>query len=188
MRKKITLWLVLIMAAGLLVMGCGQSKTKVEVKTPEEAARMEGDPVQNLIIKEREWLGRLDAEHAKIGSLFSAWQQGQATREDFMQQLTKSKRVVRGLIKEYDLHMEVNSFPEDKKNQAVYQEGLAYGDKLRTAVNNFIFMATEGVMDAETKQLKPLTDEQVKELYQKYMVEKYEDYKAKLTAVLEKNK
>ncbi|GAB6159349.1 hypothetical protein JCM39194_25500 [Desulfotomaculum varum] len=188
MRKRIWLCLLLVMVVGLLVMGCGQSKTKVEVKTPEEAARMEGDPVQNLIIKEKEWLGRLEAEHAKIGSSFNAWQQGRATREDFTQQLIKSKKVVRGLIKEYDLHMEVNYFPEDKKNQAVYQEGLIYGDKLRTTVNNFIFMATEGVMDDETKKLKPLTDEQVKELYQKYMVEKYDDYKARLTTVLEKNK
>lgn len=180
--------LVLVMSIGLITMGCSQSKTKVEVKTPEEAARMEGDPVQNLIIKEKEWLVRLDAVREEINQSFTAWEQGKATKEDVMNQLTKSKATVRGLIKEYDLHMEVNPFPADKENEEVYKDGLAYGKKLRTTVNNFIFMATEGIMDAQTNKLKKLTDDQIKDVYKNFMIEKYDEYKAKLQPALEKGK
>jgi len=188
LRKRILLLLALVMSIGLLVMGCSQSKTKIEVKTPEEAARMEGDPVQNLAIKEKEWLGRLDAVRGEISRSFTAWEQGKATKEEFLKQLSTSKAAVRGLIKEYDLHMEVNYFPEDKKNEDIYKDGLAYGDKLRTTVNNFIFMATEGIMDAQTNKLKKLTDDQIKDLYKNYMVEKYDEYRTKLEAALEKGK
>lgn len=186
MKKKILLLLALVMSIGLVVMGCSQSKTKVEVKTPEEAARMEGDPVQNLAIKEKEWLRRLDAVRGEISQSFTAWEQGKATKEEFMNQLAKSKGTVKALIKEYDLHMDVNLFPADKENEEVYKNGLVYGKKLRTTVNNFIFMATEGIMNAETNKLKKLTDEQIKDVYKNYMVEKYDEYKAKLEPALEK--
>lgn len=186
MKKNIVWLLALVAVFSLVIVGCSQSRTKVEVKTPEEAAKMEGDPVQNLSMKETEWLKRLDSVRGEIGQSFKAWEQGKATKEDFMNQLKKSNNTVKSLRKEYDLHMEVNPFPEDKKNEAVYKDGLDYGKKLRTNVNNFIFMATEGIMDAQTNKIKSLTDEQIKDLYKNYMVEKYDEYRAKLQPALEK--
>lgn len=186
MKKKILLLLALVISFSLVAFGCGGSKTKVEVKTPEQAAKMEGDPVQNLAIKEKEWLSRLDAVHSEISKSYTAWQQGKATKEDFLNQLKKSKDTVRGLIKEYDLHMDVNLFPESAKNEAIYKDGLAYGKKIRKTVNDFIFMATEGILDAQTNKFKPLTDDQIKDVYQRYMVERYNEYKAKLQPALDK--
>ncbi|WP_273484633.1 hypothetical protein [Desulforamulus ruminis] len=184
MKKKFIWLLVLIIAFSLVAVGCGQSKVQVEVQSPEEAAKMEGDPLQNLAIKEKQWLGSLDSAHAEIAQSFTDWEQGKITKEDFMNQLKKTNGRIKSLIKAYDLHMEVNYFPEDEKNEAVYKDGLSYGDKLRTIVNNFIFMSTDGILDSETKELKPLTDDQIKDLYKNYMVEKYNDYRAKLEPAL----
>lgn len=178
--------LVLAMSISLLLTGCGESKVKVEVQSPEEAAKMEGDPVQNLAIKEKEWLSRLEAVREDIKKSYTDWEQGKVTREEFTKQLDNSMKTVRNISKDYDLHMEVNVFPADKENEAVYRDGLVYGKKLRKTVNNFIFMVTDGVMDAQTNKLKQLTDDQVKDLYKKYMVERYEEYKAKLEPALEK--
>ena len=189
LKKKILLLVVFVMSLSLFLFGCGEkSNVKVEVQSPEEAARMEGDPIQNLAIKEKEWLGRLDAVREDIKNSYTAWEQEKATKEEFIQQLDGSMDQVKGIKKDYDLHMEVNPFPADKENEEVYKDGLAYGKKLRTNVNNFIFMVTDGIMDAETNKLKPLTDEQIKDLYQNYMVEKYDQYKSKLEPALESAK
>lgn len=186
MSKKLVLLLALVMSFSLVAFGCGGGKTKIEVKTPEQAAKMEGDPVQNLAVKEKEWLGRLDAVRGDISKSYSEWEQGKTTKEDFMNQLKKSNGTVRGMSKEYDLHMEANPFPADRKNEEFYKDGLAYGNKLRKTANDFIFMATEGILDTQTKKLKPLTDEQIKGLYQNYMANKYDEYRAKLVPALDK--
>lgn len=182
MKKKLLLLLSLLMVVSLVFSGCGESKTKVEVKTPEEAAKMEGDPVQNLTIKEKEWLARLDAVRGEISKSYTGWEQGTVTKEEFMEQLNKSLGAVKGLSKEYDLHTEVNAMPNE--NDEIYKDGLAYGEKLRTTVNNFIFTATEGIIDQETKKFKPLNDDQIKDLYNRYMIERYDEYKAKLQPAL----
>lgn len=186
MKKKILLLLVLSVSLSLALFGCGGSKAIVEVKSPEEAAKMEGDPIQNLALKEKEWINRLDVVRSEISKSYGDWEQGKISKEDFLGQLNKSKETIKPLIKDYDLHMEVNAFPEDSKNEEVYKDGLAYGKKLRTNVNNFIFMATEGIMDSQTNKLKPLTEDQIKDVYKKYMVERYDEYKAKLSPALEK--
>ncbi|GAB6179369.1 hypothetical protein JCM14036_06880 [Desulfotomaculum defluvii] len=178
MKKKVLLILGLLMLVSLVFSGCGESNSKVNVKTPEEAARMEGDPVQNLTIKEKEWLDRLDAVREEISNSFTGWEQGTVTKEDFMKQLDKSMGDVKQLRKEYELHTEVNAMPNE--NEKIYKDSLAYGKKLRTNVNNFIFMSTDGILDAETNKLRTLNDEQIKEAYKKYMIEKYDEYKAKL--------
>ena len=186
LKKKILLLLVLSLSLSLMLFGCGGSKTTVEVKTPEEAAKMEGDPIQNLALKEKEWFSSLDVVRGEISKSYGDWEQGKSSKEDFLGQLNKSKATVKFLMKDYDLHMEVNAFPEDRKNEEVYKNGLAYGKKLRTNVNNFIFMATEGIMDSQTNKMKQLTDDQIKAIYKKYMVERYDEYKAKLSPALEK--
>ena len=185
MKKKFIWLLVLIIAFSLVAVGCGQSKVQVEVQSPEEAAKMEGDPLQNLAIKEKQWLGSLDSVRGDIAQSFIDWEQGKINRENFINQLKEPNVRVKGLIKQYNLHMEANLFPEEKKDETVYKDGLAYGKKLRTTVNNFIFMSTDGITDPETKKLKTLTDDQVKELYNNYMVEKYDEYRAKLESALE---
>ncbi|SHK77648.1 hypothetical protein [Desulforamulus aeronauticus] len=186
MKKKILLLLALSLSLSLVLFGCGgSSKEIVEVKTPEEAAKMEGDPIQNLALKEKQWLSQLDVVRSEISKSYDDWEQGKISKEDFLGQLNKSKETIKPLIKDYDLHMEVNAFPEDSKNEEIYKDGLAYGDKLRAIVNNFIFMATEGIMDSQTNKLKPLTDDQIKDVYKKYMVERYDEYKAKLSPALE---
>ncbi|MEG6523096.1 hypothetical protein [Desulfotomaculum sp. 1211_IL3151] len=182
MKKKVLLLLSLLMVVSLFFSGCGESKAKVEVKTPEEAARMEGDPVQNLTIKEKEWLARLDTVREEISKSYTGWEQGTVTKEDFMKQLNKSMDAVKQIRKDYDLHTEVNAMPNE--NEEVYKNSLAYGKKLRTNVNNFIFMATEGILDAETNKLRSLNDEQIKDVYGRYMIEKYDEYKAKLQPAL----
>ncbi|ABO51607.1 hypothetical protein Dred_3105 [Desulforamulus reducens MI-1] len=184
MKKKIVALLAMLMLVSLVLSGCGESKVKVEVKTSEEAAKMEGDPLQNLAIKEQEWLGQLEVIRGDINKSFADWEQGKATKEEFKNQLNKSMAGIKNLRKQYDLHTEVNQLPNE--NEEMYKNGLVYGKKLRTTVNNFIFMTTEGIMDTETKKLKPLDDEQIKGLYKKYMVEKYDEYKGKLEPALEK--
>lgn len=186
MKKKILLLLALSLSLSLLLFGCGESKVTVTVQTPEEAAKMEGDPLENLATKEAQWLIQLDAVREEITKSYGDWEQGKISKEDFLDQLKKSNSKVRSLAKEYDLHMEVNDFPETLESEEVYRGGLAYGEKLRTTVNNFIFMATDGIMDSQTNQIKPLTDEQIKDVYNKYMIERYDKYKAKLTPALEK--
>ncbi|MEG6512220.1 hypothetical protein V6C32_09880 [Desulforamulus ruminis] len=184
MKKKFVCLLILVTAFSLMAVGCGQAKAQVEIKSPEEAVKMEGDPLKNLAIKEKQWLSSLDSARAEIAQSFTDWEQGNITREDFTNQLKKSNGRVKVLMKEYDLHMDANPFPEDRKKEAVYKDGLAYGKKLRTTVNNFIFRSTEGILDFETKEFKLLTDDQIKGLYESDMVGKYDEYRAKLEPAL----
>lgn len=186
LKKKILLLLALSLSLSLVLFGCGGGKATVTVQTPEEAAKMEGDPLENLATKEAQWLSRLDAVRGEISKSYGDWEQGKISKEDFLAQLNNSNATVKALRKDYELHMEVNAFPEALENEGVYKDGLAYGKKLRTNVNNFIFMATDGIMDSQTNKVKPLTDEQIKDVYKKYMVERYDEYKAKLTPALEK--
>lgn len=186
LKKKLLLLLVLSLSLSLMLFGCGGSKVNVTVQTPEEAAKMEGDPLENLATKEAQWLVQLDAVRDEISKSYGDWEQGNISKEDFLAQLKKSNAKVKSLAQEYDLHMEVNDFPETLESEEIYRNGLAYGKKLRTTVNNFIFMATDGIMDMETNKIRQLTDEQIKGVYENFMVERYDQYKAKLTPALEK--
>ncbi|RYD07055.1 hypothetical protein N752_00300 [Desulforamulus aquiferis] len=156
--------------------------------SPEEAAYMEGDPIENLVKKETEWLGRLEVVKEEIDSAYSGWDQGNISKEEYLNKLSSNMNIVREIAKEYDLHMEVNTFPTDVMNQEVYQDGLAYGEKLRTTVNNYIYMVTRGIREMETGNLKALDDDQIKGLHERQMVETYNDYKTKLDWGLEQAK
>ncbi|AQS60335.1 hypothetical protein [Desulforamulus ferrireducens] len=186
MKNKKLVLLISIIILSLVAVGCGGGKTKNEVLTPEQAAVMEGDPLKNLITKEKEWLNQMDKVRDEIKNAYTDWEQGKITREQFNERLNGPKEIVKGVFKDYDLHMEVNPFPEELKRQELYKDGLVNGKELRKFVNNFIFMAQDGIMDAETKTIKYLTDEQVKDVYQNFMVEKYDEYKQKLETALEK--
>ncbi len=184
MKNKKVVLLISMLILSLVVAGCGGGKTKNEVKTPEQAAVMEGDPLQNLITKEKEWFTRLDGVRGDVKNIYTDWEQGKISREQFIEKLNGPKAAVNGMIKDYDLHMEVNPFPEELKQQELYKNGLANGEEMRKIVNNFIFLIQEGMMDIETHKLKQLTDDQIKGAYQDFLIEKYDGYKQKLEPAL----
>lgn len=182
MQKKLVLFLVLVMSLGFFTFGCG-SNVKMEVQSTEEAAKMEGDPVENLAIKEKQWLEKLDAVREKIKLSYNDWEQGKVSREEFIKQLVSQGKKIRSLNKQYENHIEYNPIPPERLEEETYKN-LKYGDKLRTEVNNFIFLVTEGIVDKETNKVNPATDDQIKSLFQKKIIERYDRYKTNLEPAL----
>lgn len=182
MNKKYICLLLFVALLTVFAMGCNDSKAKVEIKTQQDAAKMEGDPVKNLAIKEKEWLVKLDQVSNQINQAYTAWEQGKTTRQDFEAELSKAKKEVNAIKEKYEIHLEANPIPAEREQDAV---GLMYGKKLRTTLNNFIFIAIDGIKDSKSDQIKKVTDEQLKGTHQTMMVDRYQKYRDKLETAIE---
>lgn len=129
--KKRFLWILFIsLSISVLLAGCGGSELKTKVQTPEEAAKMQGDPLQNLAAKEEKWLDKLDKVHSAVAESYKQWEQGKLTRQLLNEQLDKEYNKVRALKKSYDMHIKANPLPPEAKDEKVYYQGLQYGKKI----------------------------------------------------------
>ncbi len=187
MKKTHVSMIILTAILSILFAGCGP-KLQVEVQDPKSALKMEGDPIENLALKESQWLDRVDAVYNDVEESFSQWNKGEITKEQFINQLNQHNTILKSIKQEYNDYIDANSLTEEMKSLQIYKDGLVYGKKMRSELNNFIFRATEGVIDAKTNELTPLTDDQIKKMHEYMLTDKYNSYKEKLEVCLDELK
>lgn len=135
---------------------------KPVVKTDNKATvteTPEKKELKELAAKERSWLEKLEPTVAKINAEYKQWEDGQITRKQLAEKLSKHKTLVAELRSEYEQYYLSHKLPDDIKKDPDYNKGLYYGGSLRLNVMAFLTSGTN----------ISISDEKLKNLYEAEM-------------------
>lgn len=145
--------------------------------------------------REKVWLEELKPIHEDVVNKYSSWERGEITREQFQDSLKKHIPALNNLRKEYIEYSNANPLSEEDKNNILYIDGLVYFDKMRTKINNFIFLIIVGNPSTVKKTaegepaMEQSSDSNIKEKYNLWIKTQYQDYLNKLEkAIADTNK
>lgn len=126
---------------------------------------------------------------------YSSWERGEISREQLQDSLKKHVPALNNLKKEYMEYSNKNLLSEEDKNNILYLDGLIYFDKMRTKINNFIFLVIVGNPSTVKKTaegeptIEQSSDSNIKEKYNLWIKTQYPDYQNKVEkAIAEINK
>lgn len=172
MFKAISLTISAAVIATSLV-GCGSTTTtsnsskqtkqepKSQATTTSSEQKQKSPSLKEIALKEKDWLAKLDQIVKQIRSDYAQWENGNITKEQLTKKLLVQKQKVKELRDQEEQYYLSFTLPDEIKNNKDYYKGLYYGYSLRLNVFSFLTYATDSV--------KPLTDTELKDMYQTEM-------------------
>ena len=186
--RKLIFSLFLLLLAGAFITGCA-AKSKQE----ETGKTFTSPGLVKLANLERQILPELEKIKQDIEANYREWESGKISREELNKKLKEDINPrYSSLSKKFTEETKANSLSEEDTKNVLYTDGLNNGKLLRQDVGSFITMAIVGqgtlVPKKDSKnytvQFKPIDDKQLKELYQKNMVNSYNEHLDKLNRSL----
>lgn len=193
MRKpdlRVLALLVCLMFAVALVAGCaGGEKDPVtpppaangDTETPGDDEEVDltdaevTEPVKTLAEKEKIWFDELTAIVQQMDDLHDPLSVDSMLYANFIVGLNEIQPAFEELKASANQYLGEQNVAEAYKNDPLYIHGLAYGQEMRADVDEFFTGVFEGVVD-ETGKVKDLSKEEVMELYQKTIIENYNNH------------
>lgn len=188
--------LIVLAAITLLlfaVSACGKSdESKKDADKPVEKTEQVNKNENGQVVYETDLVEQAKHEHVwlrdikpiifKINKAYKSWENGKITRQQLNRELENLYEQFKPMYDNYMHYYETHRLSDAAQNDENYKLGLIHSKELHSAVNNFLYTATKGVIhkDDNENKLRELSDEQLKNAYDKYMVKKYAELEAKV--------
>ena len=167
---------LLALTAAMFISGCQKSENKADPQYQ----------LKQLAKNEKQWLAETEPLAEKTKSLYTKWANNEITREELEQQYKDIYKKLRGIKDNYEEYLNKNPLSKETENNPDYKEGLVYGKKIRSDLNNFLFTVTEGYLNKGTNQMTKVNEQQLKILYQDKIEKFYNEHLQKLQNSLKK--
>ena len=186
--KKLILSLCILLITAAFITGC-TAKSK-QTETDKTVSSSELIKLANL---ERQLLPELEKIKQDLDTVYKDWDSGKISREELTKKLKEDiKPRYSALSKKFNAENKTNPLSEEDKKNTLYTDGLSNGRQLRRDVSSFITAATMGLgtlvpeKDGNnyTMQFNPVDDQKLKQLYQKNLIDNYNQHLDKLNKAL----
>lgn len=122
--------------------------------------------LKEIALIEKAWLEQLTPISEQIRTVYTQWENGIITKDQLVEKLAVQKPKVKELRDQEEKYYLSFKLPDEIKKNQDYNKGLYYGKSLRLNVYSFLTYATD--------KSKPLSDNDLKEMYRTEMVDGYE--------------
>ena len=186
--RKLIVSLFLLLLISAFITGCAAKS-----KQPTTGETVSSPGLVKLANLERQLLPELEEIKQYLDVNYKDWESGKFNREELNNKLKEDiKPRYSSLSKKFTEETKVNPLSEEDTKNVIYTDGLNNGKLLRKDVGSFITAVTVGqgtlVPEKEGKnytvQFKPIDDKQLKELYQKNLVNSFNEHLNKLNKSL----
>ncbi|RJQ25524.1 MAG: hypothetical protein C4589_11010 [Peptococcaceae bacterium] len=109
--------------------------------------------LKDFASKEKDWLNQLQPIVAQIRIDYASWESGQISKEQLSEKLSIHYPKVKELRNQYSQYRSDVKLSDKAKKDDLYTKGLGYGDSIRLNVESFLFYATKPISDSDLKQL-----------------------------------
>ena len=167
---------LLALTTTMLFSGCQKTEDKTDAKYQ----------LKELAKNEKQWLAETEPLGEKTKSLYTKWANNEITRDEMEQQYKDIYNKLRGVKDKYEEYLNKNPLSKETENNPDYKEGLIYGKKARSELNNFLFTVTEGFVDSSTKEMTKVNEQQLKLLFKNRIEKTYNEHLQKLQNALNK--
>ena len=160
----------------MFISGCQKSENKADPQYQ----------LKELAKNEKQWLAETEPLAEKTKSLYTKWANNEITREELAQQYKDTYTKLKVIKGKYEEYLDKNPLSKETENNPDYKEGLIYGKKIRSDLNNFLFTVTDGFIDKNTKEMIKVNEQQLKMLYKDRIEKTYNEHLQKLQNTLKK--
>ena len=167
---------LLALAAAMFISGCQKSENKADPQYQ----------LKELAKNEKQWLAKTEPLAEETRNLYTKWANNEITREELEQQYKDTYTKLQDIKDKYEEYLNKNPLSKETENNPDYKEGLTYGKKVRSDLNNFLYTVTEGFLDKSTNKLTKVNEQQLKILYKDRIENTYNEHLQKLQNALKK--